>query len=74
MRRRYGLALRLLAPLELTALAVGAQALGLVHLTRLAATVAVALLAYALLPAPKALPKQPALAPPMVSGGLPVLG
>ena len=74
MRARCGVAARLAVPFEALAAALVLDALDLAKPAAAAAAVAVLAVAYALLPPPATLPTQPPLAPPLVTGGVPVLG
>ena len=76
VRARGGLPLRLVAPLTAFALTLSADASGDYPLPACAFGAALSLgaLLYAFVPPPKALPAQGAIAPPVVSGGLPLMG
>lgn len=65
---------RLVPAIEALALFLIADAYDLTALGGLGAAMSIAAFVYALLPPPTALPAQPALAPPLVTGGAPVLG
>jgi sterol 14-demethylase len=74
VRGRCGLLLRLVAPLETIALTLALDALGYQKPTMCCGALAALLALYALVPPPKELPKQGPLYPPVVGGGLPMIG
>jgi hypothetical protein len=68
------LSLRLVVPLEAAAVALFADAVGLTNLSAVAGAAGLLGALYALLPPPTELPAQPPIAPPLVAGGVPLLG
>ena len=66
--------LSLVAPLEACALVLCADAYSCTRLASAAGAACLLSLLYACLPSPKSLPVQPPIAPPVVDGGLPLLG
>ena len=74
VRERAGVTLRLVVPLEAAAVALFADAVGLTNLSAVAGAAGLLAALYALLPPPTELPAQPPIAPPLVAGGVPLLG
>ena len=74
VRERAGITIRLVVPLEAAAVALFADAVGLTTLSAVAGAAGVLGALYALMPPPAELPAQPPIAPPLVAGGVPLLG
>ena len=74
MRRACGRAVALVPALQLLAATLLLDAHDQLYPAGACARAALVALVYALLPPPSSLPAQPALYPPMVSGGLPLIG
>jgi hypothetical protein len=74
VRARCGPTLRAVVPLGALSVALLADALALSAFAACAAAASALSFLYGLLPPPSALPPQPPLPPPLVSGGVPLLG